>query len=362
MRCFCHTVPPVSFQLTLLVMFLRAANCWCLQMAHHASVRTAHKTLVCAAWAVALLACLAMICNGVRFAAAASLKDPFAGRGLIEKKTGKVDTPIIICGDSSQASINIKVIAGADTGAPAGFSLQWMTQADYDQNGSQWYLSNDSRLCKASFSGNANLSNYNLAAGEYVVVNVGDFLFDSGASSNCVGDLECDTLYVFRAFAHATSTLNRSAFTPDLTCKTKACGGSGQGCTYTQGYWKTHGPTPLGNNEYTWPESVKTSNMYLGTVGYNATQLQSIFDTPAKGNGLIALAHQLIAAKLNVDSGAGNTAIADIIVAADALIGGLVVPPVGSGYLDPSSTSGGTNSLAAYNEGSTGPGHCGSLR
>jgi hypothetical protein len=343
-------------------MFLRAANCWCLQMAHHASVRTAHKTLVCAAWAVALLACLAMICNGVRFAAAASLKDPFAGRGLIEKKTGKVETPIIGCDYSTQASIHIKVTAGAGTGAPAGFSLQWMTLDNFELNSNQWYLSDDPRLCKASFSGNANLSSYNLTSGGSVVVIVGDFMFDSGASSNCVDVLVCGTKYVFRAFAHATSTLNRSAFTLDLICNTEACGGSGPGCTYTQGYWKNHGPTPSGNNVNTWPEDVKTKGMSLGALIYQPDELQSIFNTSASGNGLIALAHQLIAAKLNVASGADGTVIANDIDVADGMIGSQVVPPVGSGYLAPKITSGVINSLATYNEGGTGPGHCGSLR
>jgi hypothetical protein len=93
-------------------------------------------------------------------------------------------------------------------------------------------------------------------------------------------------------------------------------------------------------------------------VLYSDLQLQAIFDAPAKGNGLIALAHQLIAAKLNVAKGADGTAVAATIVAADALIGGLVIPPVGSGYLAPSATSALTEALADYNEGATGPGHC----
>ena len=74
---------------------------------------------------------------------------------------------------------------------------------------------------------------------------------------------------------------------------------------------------------------------------------------------MIALAHQLIAAKLNVANGADDTAVAGYIAAADALIGGLVVPPVGSGSLPSSQTSALTEALRKYNEGDIGPGHCG---
>ena len=81
----------------------------------------------------------------------------------------KMSTPLLHVGTSTQASINIEVCGGA-TGAPAGFSLQWMTAAAYAANGNQWYLSEDVNLCKASFSGNANLARYTLAPGECVTV------------------------------------------------------------------------------------------------------------------------------------------------------------------------------------------------
>jgi hypothetical protein len=98
------------------------------------------------------------------------------------------------------------------------------------------------------------------------------------------------------------------------------------------------------------------TSLTLGTVSYTDLQIQSILDTP--GNGLVALAHQLIAAKLNVANGADDSAIAGAIVAADALIGGLVVPPVGTGTLAPSATSTLTSTLDSFNQGVIGPGHC----
>jgi hypothetical protein len=272
--------------------------------------------------------------------------------GSGKTKITTLAAPTVNCGTPTQTSVEITVTAGLH-GMPAGFSLQWMTTEALAANGGVWYESADSSLCKASFSGNANLSRYNLGAGESVTVNVGEFLFDNGASSNCIDALTCGSTYVFRAFAHATSTLYRSPFTADISCSTLACGSTG-GCTLTQGFWKTHGTAPTGNNTNVWPVTALT----LGGVEYTDAQLQAILDTPAKGNGLIAMAHQLIAAKLNVANGADDSAVAASIAAADALIGSLVVPPVGSGSLASSDTSALTGALATYNEGGTGPGHC----
>ena len=151
--------------------------------------------------------------------------------------------------------------------------------------------------------------------------------------------------------------MSRSNFTAVATCATLDCGHASS-CTLTQGYWKTHGAVPTGNNEYAWPDTIKANGLQLGSVTYTAADLLSMLNKPAAGNGLIALAHQLIAAKLNVAAGADPTAIAADIAIADALIGSLVVPPLGSGHLAPSLTSGLVTVLGNYNEGATGPGHC----
>jgi hypothetical protein len=136
-----------------------------------------------------------------------------------------------------------------------------------------------------------------------------------------------------------------SAPTPyDIVCTTA--------CTSSQGYWKTH-------YQGSWPASVLSGGLTLGTVPYTAAQLESILNTPpAGGQGLLILAHQLIAAKLNIANGADGGAVASTIATADALISGLVVPPVGSGSLAPSAVSGLTTTLDNYNNGLIGPGHC----
>jgi len=287
-----------------------------------------------------------------------------AGEATIEQSiTGKktaLDAPVISYISSTGASITIKACAGA-SGAPAGFSVQWMLKSDFDANG--WPVNSDdpanpASFCKASFSGVPGCSSYNLAANACMSVNIGENLFDDcGASSTCAGELGCDKNYVFRAFSHndPVSGIGKSNFSPTLTCKTGPCGGVG--CTYTQGYWKTHGPVGCNPSSSTnvWP----VTSLQLGTVTYTDLQLCSILNTPAAGNGLISLAHQLIAAKLNIAHGANPSAVASFIASTDALIGGLVVPPAGSGSLAPAATSALNTALTNYNEGAIGPGHCG---
>jgi hypothetical protein len=258
--------------------------------------------------------------------------------------------PTLSCADgATQSSVNVRITAGAQ-GAAAGFSLQWMPKALYDQYG--W---SDALLCAAGFSGNASGSRYNLGPNESVVVNIGEFLFDNGASTDCTEALECGTQYLFRAFAHnvpGRDGLDKSDWSADHVCATLACVAS---CNYSQGYWKTHGPVPTGNNANEWP----VDSLMLGSVAYTDMQLLAIFSTPAQGNGLVSLAHQLIAAKLNIAKN-GVAATADM-AAADALIGALVVPPQGGGWLAPAVTSPLTEALRVYNEGGTagGPVHCG---
>lgn len=130
------------------------------------------------------------------------------------------------------------------------------------------------------------------------------------------------------------------------------------GCTYTQGYWKTHGPVGCanGNNSNEWA----VDNLDLGNTNYTDAELCSIMNKSVSGNGLVSLAHQLIAAKLNVANGATlPSVVADAIANADKAIGDLVVPPIGGGYLAPSTTSFLVTVLTAYNEGEiAGTVHC----
>ena len=118
-----------------------------------------------------------------------------------------------------------------------------------------------------------------------------------------------------------------------------------QNCTSTQGYWKNHAEN--------WPVLA----LVLGDSAYSKSQLLDILNTPTDGDATYILAHQLIAAKLNVAKGADDSAIAATIAAADAW---LIQNPLGSNPQGDARQEG--IDLAAtlddYNNGLIGPGSC----
>lgn len=117
----------------------------------------------------------------------------------------------------------------------------------------------------------------------------------------------------------ATATATPSG-TPSATATPSGTPG---GCVRGQGFWKNH------------PDQWPVTELQLGNVTYTQQQLLDILHQPVRGNGLLILAHQLIATKLNIAAGADPSCIQETIAEADALIGDLVIPPVGDGYLRP---------------------------
>ena len=69
---------------------------------------------------------------------------------------------------------------------------------------------------------------------------------------------------------------------------TSGTGGSTESCAFTQGYWKNH------------PEAWPVISLKLGGVSYTKVQLLVILNLSVQGNGLIALAHQLIGLLIRV--------------------------------------------------------------
>jgi hypothetical protein len=114
---------------------------------------------------------------------------------------------------------------------------------------------------------------------------------------------------------------------------------SSASCVQGQGYWKNH------------PDQWPVPTLQLGNVTYTQEQLLLILHQPVRGNGLLILAHQEIAAELNIANGADGSCIQQTLADADALIGDLVVPPVGTGYLRPGDVSALADTLDQYNEG-----------
>jgi hypothetical protein len=118
------------------------------------------------------------------------------------------------------------------------------------------------------------------------------------------------------------------------------------GCSLTQGFWKNH------------PEDWPVESLTLGTVTYTKAECIRILQTPVRKNGLVALAHQLIAAKLNVLEGANSSCISTYIAQADALIGSRVIPPIGNGKLTTKQASFLNNILDDFNNGRLCAAHC----
>src|SRR5262249_46034847 len=62
-------------------------------------------------------------------------------------------------------------------------------------------------------------------------------------------------------------------------------------CPLGQGFWKNHSDT--------WP----VTSLTLGSQTYTQAELLALYDTPPRGDASVILAHQLIAAKLNIANG-----------------------------------------------------------
>ncbi|MDH4036409.1 MAG: hypothetical protein OEX18_03110 [Candidatus Krumholzibacteria bacterium] len=259
-----------------------------------------------------------------------------------------VDAPVLSVGQSGHGKQTLTVTAGT-SGLPDGFTIWWMDQATFASRGFVWPETEVNGQGAASFTGAPTLNTFGgqyttfkLAPNASITIEIGDLFQETGVAGT-VGELDYGTQYHFTAFATDGSGAAASGLSNTVSGSTT----ESTNCTYTQGFWKNH--------ESAWP----VMSLMLGSVNYSKAQLLSILGQSVQGNGLVSLAHQLIAVKLNIAAGADPTDASAAIAAADALIGGLIVPPVGGGYIDPSQTSALTQTLDDYNNGVIGPGHCG---
>ncbi len=234
-----------------------------------------------------------------------------------------LDTPALACVSSTTDTITLSVTAGA-TGAPSGFSVQWMPAsslaAGFDgvlgtADDGIWHDGEGS--CRASFSGNANGSNWNLGPNGMVTVLIGGLNdSDPGVSFSC-NTLECDTEYVFRTFAHAQTgknALGRSAFSNPIACSTDVCDGPqwelGDFCSYSIGRWvQGQGGTAditcvvsnstgitLGQVAYTWAGA----DANLNGIDDQYDALLAIVNGQTQQGGVRTRWAQVLALKMNI--------------------------------------------------------------
>ncbi|MCB9452938.1 MAG: hypothetical protein H6672_15970 [Anaerolineaceae bacterium] len=78
-------------------------------------------------------------------------------------------------------------------------------------------------------------------------------------------------------------------------------------CPLGHGYWGSHADWPV-------------TELTLGSQTYNQAELLVLLNTSSGGDASLILAHQLIAAKVNVANGADGTVIAGVMTEADNLL------------------------------------------
>jgi hypothetical protein len=223
-------------------------------------------------------------------------------------------------------------IQGQEEGEEDSYPLPFGGQSNFDLSSSDPIVDPSSPMVQgvpSPITGNfaSHVSDEDLPDDAHiVVVNCHD---EQGGGENCDGknggDEQKPVLYDLRRGASCSPTP-----TPTPT--------AGE-CVFGFGYWKNH------------PQAWPVTELQLGNVTYTQDQLLAIMHEPVRGNGLISLAHHLITAKLNVANGADPSCIQQTIADADALIGDLVVPPVGDGYLAPRDVNALKDTLEDYNEG-----------
>ena len=251
---------------------------------------------------------------------------------------------------ADRASITLQVQAGS-SGAPGGFIVEWLPADRYDALGG--WPSSAASISNSDFTGVPTLNvtpgvgSFQLGPGQVAEVVIGKLFDETGLEASDRAELQDGTQYVVRVRAAAAGPgLEESANSTTIACTTKPR--TSTDCTVTQGYWKNHAES--------WS---RVTTLTLGSVTYTQAQILAILRQPARGNGLVSLAHQLIATRLNLLLGVvPPAAVGRAVEQADAAIGAMVVPPVGGGRLAPCATSALTVTLDEFNSGIIGPGHC----
>ncbi|HEY4512527.1 MAG TPA: hypothetical protein VJH63_02595 [Candidatus Paceibacterota bacterium] len=147
-----------------------------------------------------------------------------------------------------------------------------------------------------------------------------------------------------------------------------------QGCTLTQGYWKTHndsfkGGAPTDDNWDNITTLAELSGFFTTVnsypvVGPNVPPFTwfSVFWTSPSGNAYYNLAHQYMAAKLNVLNGAAAPAgVASAITSAEDFFDSYTpasFSALGKKHALRTQVVGWAGTLGSFNEGTIGPGHC----
>jgi hypothetical protein len=177
------------------------------------------------------------------------------------------------------------------------------------------------------------------------------FKYSLGLGKSELADvvLECGQSTVTNTASLSTGETSSAKVNVTVTC--------GGGCTLTQGYWKTHsdrGPAPYDD---AWKNlgALEEDTLFFksGKTWY------TVFWTPPAGNAFYNLAHQYMAAKLNVLNGASSTTAVDSALSgAEALFNSLATGSTTLTKTQRTQALAWASTLDNYNNGIIGPGHC----
>lgn len=261
-----------------------------------------------------------------------------------------LDAPSVTLLTTDRTSATLRVQAGP-SGAPAGFVVEWLPVEQYLALGG-WPIST-ALVSGSDFTGVPTLyvtpggESYKLGAGKVADVVIGELFDETGLETSDRAELVEGVEYVVRVRAVA-SVPGAAPSANSTTISFTTAPRTSTDCTVSLGYWTKH------------PESwSRLTSITLGSVSYTQAEILAILRWPAKGNGLVSLAHQLIATRLNMLLGVVPPAsIIDKVALADAAIGSAVVPPVGGGRLSPRETRRLTWALRSFNNGQLGQDRC----
>jgi hypothetical protein len=174
------------------------------------------------------------------------------------------------------------------------------------------------------------------------------YAWNTGATTSCITVSPTTTT----SYSVTVTDSNGCTGTGSTTVTVSPCA---VGCTFTQGYYKNHQSVTCG---------LIGAGISVGCQTYTCQQVLDIFGTPVRGNGAIALFHQLVTAKLNAlgiasQGGTVPSAVQTCITNADALLCSTgKLAPSGGGSLSTSATGSLTDCLDNFNNGLAGTPHC----
>lgn len=173
------------------------------------------------------------------------------------------------------------------------------------------------------------------------------FSYSEDVSYLVCGDYDVDNTATFLSNDHAET--GSDSWHVDVSVP---CGG----CTLTQGYWKTHsdrGPAPYDDAwQNLGPLQEDTPFFISGQTWF------VVFWTPPAGNAYYVLAHQYMAAKLNLLNGASTNAAVNAAIASSEGFFAARTPASTLTKAQRQQALGWASTLDQYNNGVIGPGHC----